>query len=201
MVTIPKNDHYIVKLGGSLMDRAPEITATLAGSKKNITVVPGGGEFADRIRNMDLDDDTSHWMAVLAMEQYGFYLSSLGLPEKFEPKKTPGVSVLLPYSWIRKTDPLPHSWDVTSDTISAWVAHETGCPLIILKSTNGLSKDGNHIAIVSEPADYPECDPCLVPYVLENGIEAAVINGRDPLSPGIFFGGGEVPGTIITRSV
>ena len=36
------------------------------------------------------------------------------------------IPVLAPYQWLREADPLPHSWDVTSDSISAWVAGQIG---------------------------------------------------------------------------
>ena len=44
-------------------------------------------------------------------------------------KKLP---VLAPYRWLREADPLPHSWDVTSDSIAAWVASRIGARRLIL---------------------------------------------------------------------
>ena len=40
--------------------------------------------------------------------------------------------MLAPYRWLRESDPLPHSWDVTSDSIAAWIASEIGAPQLIL---------------------------------------------------------------------
>jgi aspartokinase-like uncharacterized kinase len=42
------------------------------------------------------------------------------------------IAVLAPYQWLREADPLPHSWDVTSDSISAWVAGQIGASRLVL---------------------------------------------------------------------
>jgi len=201
MVRITESDHYVVKLGGSLMKHAPQLVDVLRNSGRNITIVPGGGLFADSVRELELDDESSHWMAILAMEQYGYYLHSLGLPVQEKTERMDGVHVLLPYSCLREEDPLPHSWDVTSDTIAAWVAGKMECPLILLKSTEGIKSGGRTLENISVPGSYPECDPCLIPFVLEKGIHTTVINANDGVTSEKFFSGGEVTGTVIIRSV
>ena len=46
-----------------------------------VAIVPGGGTFADAVRDTDhrlhLADDTAHWMAVLAMDQYAHLLAGM----------------------------------------------------------------------------------------------------------------------------
>ncbi len=42
------------------------------------------------------------------------------------------LPVLAPYRWLRARDPLPHSWDVTSDSIAAWVAAELEARRLVL---------------------------------------------------------------------
>jgi len=42
------------------------------------------------------------------------------------------LPVLAPFAWLRHVDPLPHSWDVTSDSIAAWVAGELGARRLVL---------------------------------------------------------------------
>jgi aspartokinase-like uncharacterized kinase len=117
----------VVKVGGGIGDDAlPAVCAALGelGRRHRLLVVPGGARFADAVRDADrrfgLHAHTSHRMAILAMEQYGWLLSDL----------IPGVPVLLPAGL--PLDELPASWDVTSDSIAAWVAHRVGAERLVL---------------------------------------------------------------------
>jgi len=47
------------------------------------------------------------------------------------------VPVLAPSRWLREADPLPHSWDVTSDSIAAWVAGAAGASQLVLVKPRG----------------------------------------------------------------
>ena len=84
-------------------------------------------------------------MAVLAMDQYGHLLASRmtnarlvvrlsDATASLEEGRTP---LLAPYQWLREADPLPHSWDVTSDSISAWVAGQIGATRLVLVKPPG----------------------------------------------------------------
>ena len=141
--------NVVVKLGGSLINSAPDIVNKLieySESSKNrdiaILIVPGGGIFADSIRTAskqyDIGEVASHWMATLAMEQYGYYLidktDSRGVNSIEELPR--GVSILLPYRLLKETDELAHSWNVTSDTIAAWVASMVGIDARLIKVTD-----------------------------------------------------------------
>jgi aspartokinase-like uncharacterized kinase len=42
------------------------------------------------------------------------------------------LPVIAPSSWLRAVDPLPHTWDVTSDTIAAWIAGRVGARSLVL---------------------------------------------------------------------
>ncbi len=73
-------DATVVKIGGSLAlypDKLKELCIRLseAAKKHKMVVVPGGGEFADLVRNCDkrfnLSCKASHRMAILGMDQYG----------------------------------------------------------------------------------------------------------------------------------
>ena len=53
---------------------------------------------------------------------------------------TPGrVPVLAPSRWLRDADPLPHSWDVTSDSLAAWIAGVVGARRLVLIKPPGAS--------------------------------------------------------------
>ncbi|MBN2733848.1 MAG: uridylate kinase [Methanomicrobiaceae archaeon] len=205
MNTIDKEDKkklIVVKAGGSLIDVLPEIIAVLKESEREILIVPGGGLFADCVRDIDPEPDTAHWMAILGMEQYGFYISSLGVKTTQSPeyKDLPGrVSVLLPYKVMRECDPLPHSWDVTSDSIAAWVADRLSADLLLLKSVDGLNSGGKIVEEVCAELRFEEVDSFLIPFVLEKNIDTRVLNARKPDRIRDFLLGRDFVGTRIHR--
>jgi 5-(aminomethyl)-3-furanmethanol phosphate kinase len=49
------------------------------------------------------------------------------------------LPVLSPFCWLHAADPLPHGWQVTSDSIAAWVAARLSARrLVLLKSLPGV---------------------------------------------------------------
>jgi aspartokinase-like uncharacterized kinase len=151
----------VVKLGGGLLAHAGHFEAALtaiatAAGERRLLVVPGGGPFADAVREVDrrlqLGHDAAHWMAVLAMDQYALLLAArlTGGVIVAEPREisaalgedSPGrVPVLAPYRWLRAADPLPHAWMVTSDSIAAWVAGRIGARRLVLVKPPGAAGD------------------------------------------------------------
>jgi len=187
-----------VKLGGSLYHKLPDLIPILRSSPVPLIIIPGGGVFADAVRAAHIPDDTaSHWMAVAAMDQYGLFLEFLGLEctkDLTIPEKT---KVLMVYCTLRKIDPLPHSWDVTSDTIAAWVASRLGLDLLVLKSVDGIMVQGQMIETVNTPLETETVDASFLRYVLEKKIQTTIINGtvRDRVVK--YLNGEGVPGTRI----
>jgi aspartokinase-like uncharacterized kinase len=122
----------VVKLGGAVLGSRIDIP-----SYGQTLIVPGGGPFADAVRAVDerfhIGDDAAHWSAILAMDQYAYALAALipGARVVHRPDAN-GVPILAPFQWLREADPLPHSWDVTSDSIAAWVAHAVGARRLLL---------------------------------------------------------------------
>ncbi|MCQ1539430.1 uridylate kinase [Methanocalculus taiwanensis] len=171
-------DGYVVKVGGSLADILPDLVSVFKSCRMRLVIVPGGGAGADAVRLLDPDPDSAHWMAISAMEQYGHRIASLGIPpiDGIVPVSHP--SVLLPYCLLRREDPLPHSWDVTSDTIAAWAAWRFSLPLIVLKSVDGIIADGRKVDIIASPLATDTVDYAFIPFILEHNVKAAVINGR-----------------------
>ena len=139
----------VIKLGGSLYGNVllKEWVSCLASiDNYTIIIVPGGGPFADQVRNAskdwDIDNVTSHNMAVLAMQQYAYLISSLNS------KITALTSIDIlndnynTYIWHPYLDVInkceyPKSWKVTSDSIALWLAKEISAQqLILVKSAN-----------------------------------------------------------------
>src|SRR5260370_2340876 len=135
----------IVKLGGShaFSPHVKDWLDAIAGCAGCAVVVPGGGPFADAVRmvqpRMGFDDRAAHEMAVLAMEQYGCALTNLGAhlkraasaPAIRKVLRAGGVPVWSPADMVRGAKDIPWSWDVTSDSLSAWLAASPGAkPLL-----------------------------------------------------------------------
>jgi aspartokinase-like uncharacterized kinase len=149
----------VVKVGGALMQDPVALQRTMADLSSvardtRLLIVPGGGPFADAVREVDrrlaLTDDAAHWMAILAMDQYAHVLAGLvddslivEDPDRIASAIDAGrIPILAPSRWLRCADPLPHSWDVTSDSIAAWIAVTLGAPhLLLLKPVVGPLSD------------------------------------------------------------
>jgi hypothetical protein len=79
-------------------------------------------------------------MAVLAMDQFAHLIVDrraqaalvTGPVEIERALAEDRLPVLAPYRWLRERDPLPHAWDVTSDSIAAWVADALGAHRLVL---------------------------------------------------------------------
>jgi len=81
-----KVEKVILKLGGSLIEEGWDIIRVLSDyaetKHRRIIIIPGGGPFAEVVRKCSdtLSEDAAHWMAVLAMDQYGLFLANGELP-------------------------------------------------------------------------------------------------------------------------
>lgn len=141
---------WIIKLGGSLQDSEylqPWLDAIVEHGPGRAVVVPGGGRFADAVREAQrrfgFDDAEAHRAAVRAMEEYADVLHQLA------PRLTPardaagiravldrgGVPLWLPCAMIIDNPEVPESWDVTSDSLALWLAQELALQgLVLVKS-------------------------------------------------------------------
>ena len=167
-----------MKIGGSLIDQVPGIARALLASPTPVLVIPGGGPFANLVRTLHAPDNESHWMAILGMEQYGWYIASHGIGFSPDLRVPEFPMVFLPYTLMQKEDPLPHHWDITSDTIAAWAAYRLGLDLVILKSVDGITREGNLLERVTMPLVCEEVDPGFIRFVLDNRVRTLLMNGR-----------------------
>lgn len=144
----------VIKVGGALLsldDALPRFVSAVRRipAERSFVVIPGGGPFADVVRSVDehcsLSPDDAHWMAILGMDQYAILLASRIANAELVHRHGEiarahargRIPVLAPYRWLREADPLPHSWDVTSDSIAAWIAARVGARQLILIKPSG----------------------------------------------------------------
>jgi probable H4MPT-linked C1 transfer pathway protein len=145
----------VIKIGGGILgipgalERVARAVAK-ASKTARLVVFPGGGPFADTVRDLDgrlgLTPSSAHWMAILGMDQYAHVLAeqipgaeivegSAGIAEVHE---RGGVPVLAPHRWLRSADELPHTWSVTSDSLAAYIAALLGAHrLVVIKPQEG----------------------------------------------------------------
>ena len=137
----------VVKIGGSLAcdPRLAQWLALLAeAGPGHVVIVPGGGPFADQARlahaRWGLGDVVAHNMAVLGMVQYAMQMH--GICAALAPSETiagigdallQGRTVMwLPYELVRSRADALTSFDVTSDSLAAWLADRLGATRLVL---------------------------------------------------------------------
>ncbi len=141
---------WIVKLGGSLLG-SPELSHWLnlfaRHGDGNIVIVPGGGIFADAVRESQKQngssDATAHRMAVMAMDQDGVLMEGLNPAlvtaeselEIAERSWQHRAIVWLPSAMVNADENIPKNWQVTSDSLAVWLAVKLNAEhLILVKS-------------------------------------------------------------------
>ncbi len=200
----------VIKVGGSLSE-TPEVLRDVCNKlselaeKYTITVVPGGGKFADVVRDFDqrfsLPREVSHRMAILGMDQFGLLLSaatpnsrvtrSLGDLEKISAMRK--VSIFLPSHLMLKEDPLENSWDVTSDSIAAYVAKRLeAAKIVLVTDVDGIftidPKKNADAALMPEVSAAEllklgrrtSVDRFLPKLLLDARLDCYVVNGKYP---------------------
>ena len=156
----------VLKIGGSLLNYPDSLSTLLTtieniASRHRLLIVPGGGKFADNVLKtqhaFDLSDDTAHWMAIQAQNQFGMVLADRLVSKRiilkvdeFTKSTTAGLFLLMPLSYMKINDELPHTWDVTSDSIALWIGEKTESDFVLLiKSVDGLVNPSEETEILN----------------------------------------------------
>ena len=200
----------VIKVGGSLAEN-PAVLKTLCtrlseiAKKHSIVVVPGGGKFADAVREFDqryaLSADAAHRMAILGMDQFGLLLAQIvpnscatySLSDAKQLSERKAVPIFLPSRLMFEENPLEASWDVTSDSIATYVASKLKADKVILVT----DVDG---IFTSDPKKHPDAklipklsvsellafsqrtsvDKFLPKLLLKTRLDCYVVNGAYP---------------------
>jgi 5-(aminomethyl)-3-furanmethanol phosphate kinase len=147
----------VLKIGGSLAEtgRLKDILALVAEAKRPVVVVPGGGGFAQKVRDLQnalrFDDKSAHRLAMLGMHQMAEMYFRL------DPRFTAADSfdgfarilaiggltpVWMPLQMCQVDPDIPTDWSITSDGLAARLAERMGgAPLVLLKSVDVTSEE------------------------------------------------------------
>jgi len=142
-------DIILVKLGGKILSNQKYLHSTLDQFEtllyqkkilKKVLLLPGGGNYANFVRKIDqklsINEDLAHWSAILAMNWNGAELhdkvENSNLISKFSKLKKKlnderilrNFLIFQPLDFLMETDELPHTWDVTSDSIALYLAYK-----------------------------------------------------------------------------
>jgi aspartokinase-like uncharacterized kinase len=143
----------VIKLGGSL-SYSDALINCLDSVEKNyqgraVVIVPGGGVFADQVRlaqqRWQFDDRTAHRMAILSMQQMALLLNGVkpdfalagSVADIRRQLQRQACVIWSPDNAELEQAEIPASWDITSDSLAAWLAQVlSASELILVKSAN-----------------------------------------------------------------
>ena len=117
---------------------------------ENCLFVIGGGEFANLIRKydneMEFSEDVTHETAIDAMDilvkllndKLAFTEISYTIEEAISISDLNKIPIMICSDILKENDPFAHSWDVTSDSIAAYIASLLDAKLLIATNVNGI---------------------------------------------------------------
>ncbi len=191
----------VVKIGGSLF---PEHAIELAKRLENTgsVIVLGGGEFANLIRRYDSEmkfsDEANHWTAIDCMEIIAKLVNdkvdsaklAYTIDEVHEISDEGFTPIFVVSEFLKVEDPFECSWDVTSDSIAAYVANLLNANLFIVTNVNGIytqePKEPGSTFISKIDAttlltfQESSIDAMLPTLLLRYGTNCYVVNGKYP---------------------
>jgi aspartokinase-like uncharacterized kinase len=180
----------VLKLGGSFSrySRLGDVVRALERGAGNAVIVPGGGPFADCVRSeqkkIGFDDHAAHRMALLAMAAFGTALTSLSPMLRQAASASAikrvladgAVPVWLPLDLLEGRTDVAETWDMTSDSLAAWLAGRLSASRVIFLKRAVPAKMALADVVASGVLD------ALVPNYLADGRLEAWICGPRHLS-------------------
>ncbi|MFX1346727.1 MAG: hypothetical protein ACFFAI_16645 [Promethearchaeota archaeon] len=154
----------LFKIGGSIFEDFEKLSSTMSQFSQlyekeiiqKIILISGGGSFASFIRKVYIElkftDELAHWMAIISMNYNGIELGkkfpNLEIFEDYNELKETDKSfcIFLPYQFLKENNTLPHSWDVTSDSITLFLAKKLGLnECFLIKDVDGILNKNNQV--------------------------------------------------------
>ncbi|AMD18416.1 delta 1-pyrroline-5-carboxylate synthetase [Methanobrevibacter sp. YE315] len=191
----------VVKIGGSLFPNyAIDLAKKLKGTDS--CIVLGGGEFANLIRKYNdeiaFSEETNHWTAIDCMDIIAKLVNdkvdttklAYSIEEVNQISDEGFTPIFVVSEFLKKEDPFECSWDVTSDSIAAYISHLLNANLLIVTNVNGIytqepeepgstfiSKiDAKTLLTFQESS----IDVMLPSLLLKFGTNCYVVNGKYP---------------------
>jgi aspartokinase-like uncharacterized kinase len=181
----------IVKLGGSL-SQSDTLVKCLNKVEQNyadraVVIVPGGGAFADQVRlaqhHWQFDDKTAHRMAILAMQQMALLMKGLkgnfsiarsvtGIRKKLHQQK---IVIWSPDIIELDNSAIQASWDITSDSLAAWLAMTLSARELILVKSAMIDENLS----IQQLAKQNIVDKGFCDFVMRASFKIQVINQQD----------------------
>ena len=134
---------WVIKIGGSWIknpDLKKLVLQTSLFFKEKFVIVPGGGIFADSVREaskFNISEETGHFLALKATEIFGYLIksinSNLHLTAKLDDFKD--KNLWMPSTKLKNENEFEKNWESTSDSVASWLYSNTSSSgLIFIKS-------------------------------------------------------------------
>jgi 5-(aminomethyl)-3-furanmethanol phosphate kinase len=184
----------VIKLGGSLAASGnllfclDKIVSDYQG--KAVVIVPGGGAFADHVRQAQrqwqFDGRAAHCMAILAMQQMALLFNGLKpmfkiaatISEIREQLNLQNITIWSPNLPELDRANIPSSWDITSDSLAAWLAKMLDAEELILVKSVIIDADFDVLKLMREQV----VDASFAEYIQQANFKVNIVNAEKFLS-------------------
>ncbi|MHA1883498.1 MAG: amino acid kinase family protein [Promethearchaeota archaeon] len=159
-----KSKSVLFKIGGGLLENNTDLSSVISQLEQlyntnkiqKIVLIPGGGTLVNFIRKLyselNFTEDIAHWMSIFSMNYNGIELSKqfphikpIESSRKLK-KESRTFCLFLPFQFLKKKDELPHSWEVTSDSIALYLTKRLGINMcILIKEVDGILNNNNQV--------------------------------------------------------
>ncbi len=192
---------WVVKIGGSLFPTdAIKVAEKLKGTSS--LIVTGGGEFANLIRKYDnnkcFSDEICDETAIECMTIISKLLNDkikhteivYTIEDALKISSMQKIPILICSEILKENRPFKQSWEVTSDSISAYIAKLLNANLLIVTNVNGIytrkpkTKGSKFISEIDAKKlltfEESSIDLMLPSLLIKFGTDCFIVNGKYP---------------------